>query len=217
MPDGCRPCDAPSATVRLFSLSPSCCLPMRRRPANLRLRSPTRSCVALVVLSGVLAGQIGLPNRTPVLGAAAHRQTDPPAGCCCGWWARAWGRCCCQTKAAPSMRSCCAQRNRPPAAQRACCAQLSKEQRAFVSASTDTLRSVPADRPGWRGDCPCDGGSTPAWLRCHDPRMIAELPQLKQRVPLVSRVFVGSESCRSERSRPAVPPPRTPLAQSVWG
>jgi hypothetical protein len=84
---------------------------------------------------------------------------------------------------------------------RSCCAK-----HVVVANSTKTSES------GWKDRCRCDGDATDSWMCSHDPRIVISTPQLAPQVILLEQLCVRSDRATGERARPAVPPPKLPLA-----
>jgi hypothetical protein len=194
-------------------------LPTMFLPAFLhRCRVPAfRSGVTWVLALGVLVGQVGLPNFS-LPSANGEAAAESHSSCSCGWWARAWGRCCCRAKTLANRGGCCSRSvTKKTAASGGCCASKTNENCvADPPVTRRGLRPEKAEQITLRERCRCDDGLTVALLRCADPRVIADVPNVSSQEHLVAFLAMSSEQAPGERARPAVPPPKSCAVSVCW-
>jgi hypothetical protein len=160
----------------------------------------------MLLLLGLLLGQIGLPNLAGGFSASRGCQNPnsaPGARCQCPPSLRRVGNCCCASKRAVNSQH-CGRTCSPPASQtqRTCCQK---------KAAVESVARQPSSRnaiPEMRDDCPCGNGSDIAGYRCTDPRVLPRKIELsREPIILVTDQSVNDSAC-GELLPPPLPPPK---------
>lgn len=167
----------------------------------------------LLVLFSFAASSFGIPVGDWSLTLSAEN-SDVSPWCRCSESSRRSGKCCCSKSTAGATGGCCSTRKSSTATTRSatpksagCCSTKKGANREIASKSAPTEKK---NVPAWRS-CGCGPTDSPQLLVNNEPRILSQSVVLVDLCVRVGSFSASNVIASGQRSRPLLPPPKSPI------